>query len=139
LQVDIDGEIEPAFIDRALLQSAGNIAQGFADIGRSKLDAVFLERIGQQVERRFLHGAFTRIGIRGLVVIGFLVLLRERHAGRHGQQHECDEPADFQDADRRFMGSLSNKSHHTAHVTSMQRAIVGNSPLGTAELNAVIR
>jgi hypothetical protein len=66
-------------------------------------------------------------------------LVRERHAGRHGQQHECDEPADFQDADWRFMGSLPNKSHHTTHVTSMQRAIVGNSPLGTAELNAVIR
>ena len=32
LQVDVDGEIEPAFIDWSLAQSAGNITQGFADI-----------------------------------------------------------------------------------------------------------
>ncbi len=48
LQVDVNREIEPAIIDRTLLQSAGNIAKGFADIGRRKFDAVFLQRIRQQ-------------------------------------------------------------------------------------------
>ena len=98
MQVDIDGEIEPAFIDRALLQSAGNIAQGFADIGRREFDAVFLERIRQQPQRCFLDGAFTGIGVGRLLVVGLLVFLREGSACGRGKQDQGDKPTDFQSA-----------------------------------------
>ncbi len=100
LQIDVDGEVEPVLIDGALLRSAGSIAQDFADIGRRELDAVFLERIRQQAERRFLDGAFARIGIGGLQVVGLLVFLRESHACGRGKQNHGDEPGDFQDVAR---------------------------------------
>ena len=48
LQVDIDGEIEPAFIDGALLQSAGGVADRLADIGGGEFDPFFSKGFGRR-------------------------------------------------------------------------------------------
>ena len=75
LQVDVDRKVQPAFVDGALFQSAGYIAKRLPDVGGGELDAILLKRIGQEPQGLFLHGAFARIRIGRLVVVGLLVLL----------------------------------------------------------------
>src|SRR5665647_2215198 len=103
LQIDIDREVEPAVVNGTLLQSAGNIAQGFADIGCRELDAVFLEGIWQQTERGFLNGAFTSVWIRRFLVVGLLVFLRQCNACGRGKQDDSYEPTSFQNAARDWL------------------------------------
>jgi hypothetical protein len=41
LKIDIDGKVQPTFVDHSLFQPAGRIAQAFPDVGRGKLDTYF--------------------------------------------------------------------------------------------------
>src|SRR3954447_1825447 len=75
LKINVHGQVKSAFVDRPLLQSAGHIAKGLADIGRSKLDAVFLKRIWKQTKGRFFDGALSSVGVGWLVVVGLFVFL----------------------------------------------------------------
>jgi hypothetical protein len=118
LQVDVNREIEPPLIDCALLQSAGSIAKGFADIGRRKFDAVFLQRIRQQSQRGFLDGAFTGVGVGGFFIVGLLVFLRPGNARKRSKQDANDEPANFQNVARAVMAIMIKQpaSHHPGHA-----------------------
>ena len=92
LQVDIYCQVEPSLIDGAPLDTSRNVAQCFADIGRGKLDPVFLQRIWQQSEGLFLDRAFARVGIRRLVVVGLLVLLGDCGAAPSGHDNQGQKP-----------------------------------------------
>ena len=124
LQVDVDGKIEPAFIDGALLQPAGHIAKAFTDIGRRELDAVFLEWVRQQAEGGFLDGTFPGVGVGRLLVVGFFVLLCHSHAGGGDNQDDSKKPAYFHgglnidDGDRFSPWPM----HHTIQARPTQRA-----------------
>ena len=92
LKVDIDGEVDAVFIDRTLFLTAGRIAQHFADIGDGELDALLLERIWQQAERRFLDRALTCIRVRRLEVVGLLVaFLRDSGRQQGREQQKCEK------------------------------------------------
>jgi hypothetical protein len=129
LQVDVNREIEPAIIDRTLLQSAGNIAKGFADIGRRKFDAVFLQRIRQHAQRGFLDGTFARVRVRGFLVVGLLVFLRPCQARRHSKRDESNEAADFQNVAQVCYGVTKGcVSHHPCHAEAMVAIEQSSSP-----------
>lgn len=66
LEIGIYRKIQSSLVDRALFQASCGIAYSFADVGSGKFDAPSLERVRKQTERRFLQGAFTRIGISRL-------------------------------------------------------------------------
>ena len=76
MQIGIYSEIDSILIDRALLRAASWIAENLADIGEGEFDALLLERVRQETERRFLDGAFAGVGIGRLQIICLLVLLR---------------------------------------------------------------
>ncbi|MGY3360383.1 hypothetical protein ACVWZK_007046 [Bradyrhizobium sp. GM0.4] len=89
-EIQIDGEIEPAFVDRTFLQTAGRISEHLADIGGRKLHPVLLPGVRQQPERFLLDGALACIGIGRLVVVGFLVFL-SRGLGSRDQASRNDQ------------------------------------------------
>lgn len=77
LQVDVDSQVQPPFLDGALLQSSRSIAQHLANVGRREFNAVLLEWIGQKTESLLFDRALSRVRIGRLVVVRFLVLLRD--------------------------------------------------------------
>ena len=75
LQIGVDRQIKPPFVDGAPFQTARNVGQGFADIRRRELDAIFLKWVRQQTQGLLLDRAFACVRIGRLVVVGLLVLL----------------------------------------------------------------
>lgn len=82
-KIDVDSEIQPAFIDGASFQAARRIAQRFSYVGRRKLDSPPFERLRQQAKCRLLDRALSRIGIGRFQIVGFLILLAQAEAAKN--------------------------------------------------------
>ena len=80
LEIHVGSEVDPVLVSRTSLCAAGRIAQDLADIGHGDLDTLLLERVGKEPKCCLFDRALARIGIGGLEVVGFLVLLREGSA-----------------------------------------------------------
>src|SRR4051794_17597602 len=89
VEIEIDREIETPLEGRALLETAGRVAERLADVSGREFYTEPLVRIGQQAERAFGNRALAGIGIGGLI---FIALLRNRRKGRRADEGASPNP-----------------------------------------------
>src|SRR5450830_95131 len=87
-QIEIDGEIEPPFVDRALTKSTGRIAEGFSHIRGGKFDAAVGPRVFQDAERVVRKCAAAGVWVDRLMLL-FFVLARLGPGFRGGLRPFC--------------------------------------------------
>src|SRR4029079_3622134 len=108
------------------LQPAGRIAEAFPDIGRGKLDAVFLKWVRQQTERLLLDLALARVWGRRRSVIRLFVLLCEDIASRNkarGNQRQTTEVTDLKQC-----GHLVSPAEEVLFADGHVRRLVSSRP-----------
>ena len=86
MQIYINGKVQAAPVYCALLKTARDIAQQFADVGSGEFYAVFSKRVWQDSERLLFDRAFAGVRVGGFVFIGLFILLC-----RGGKRQPCEE------------------------------------------------
>src|ERR1700704_875712 len=106
LQIYINDKVQAALVYCALLKTARDIAQQFADVGSGEFYAVFSKRVWQDSERLLFDRAFAGVRVGGFVFIGLFILLC-----RGGKRQPCEEQ------NRKvFSGSYARCSRHSRRL-----------------------
>jgi hypothetical protein len=85
LQIYINGKVQAAPVYCALLKTARDIAQQFADVGSGEFYAVFSKRVWQDSERLLFDRAFAGVRVGGFVFIGLLSSCAQAAKGSHAR------------------------------------------------------